>query len=93
MKFQAFGDILSDLIHRLGIEQEVLENQAIVMWPDIAGPKIAQQTEAQRIKDGILFVKVKNDAWRNELLFYKKDLINHLNDKFAKNIVVDIMWV
>ncbi len=93
MKFQSFGDIMKNLIKNLGIEDQILENQAIARWPEVAGLKIAQQTEVQRIKDGILFIKVKNDVWRNELLFYKRDLILKMNEKLGKSIVADIIWV
>jgi len=93
MQFQLLNDVLNDLIKNLGIEKQITENKAIIYWPIIAGPKIAKNTSAERIKDGILFIKVKSDVWRNELLFYKKDLIEKLNTKLGKRIVLDIILV
>ena len=92
-QFKSLNDILKNLIKNLGIEREILENQAIVHWPMIVGPKIAENTSAELIKDGILFVKVKSDVWRNELLFYKKDLIERLNQKLGKKVVFDLKLV
>ena len=59
----------------------------------IVGPRIAKNTSAERVKDGILFVKVKSDVWRNELLFYKMELIKKLNLKLGKKVVLDIILV
>ena len=93
MKYQSFGDILNNLIRNLGIEREILEHQAINFWPKVVGSKIAENTEAERVRDGILFVKVKSDVWRNELLFYKIDLLKKLNLKLGKQIISDIILV
>lgn len=91
MKFQSLNDVLNNLIKNLGIEYEVLENEALIHWKQIVGPKVAQNASAERIKDGRLFVNVKSDVWKNELLFYKKDIIKRLNEKIGKNVVVDII--
>lgn len=93
MQFQLLNDILKNLIKNLGIERQLLENQAILFWPTIVGPRIAKNTSAERVNDGILFVKVKSDVWRNELLFYKMELIEKLNLKLGKKVVLDIILV
>jgi len=93
MQYQVLNDILKNLIKNLGIERQILENQAIFYWPIIAGPQIAKISSAEKIKDGILFIRVNSDVWRNELLFYKKDFIQKLNKKLGKTIIFDIILV
>ena len=93
MKYQSFGNILNNLIRTLGIEREVLEYQAINVWPKVVGTKIAENTNAERVRDGILFVKVKSDVWRNELIFYKQNLVKKLNSELGKQIISDIILV
>lgn len=83
---QALGQLLKDL----GIENEVLLNQAVHLWPEIVGKRIAKISHAEKIDGNILFVKVQNDSWRNELVFLKKDIIERLNKRIGKKLVEDI---
>ncbi|MBD3288894.1 DUF721 domain-containing protein [candidate division KSB1 bacterium] len=91
MKFQSLDDVLKNLVKNLGIEAQLLENEALVHWSTVVGPKVAKNTKAEKIKNGRLFVKAKNDVWKNELMFYKADIINKLNIKIGKPIVQDII--
>ena len=91
MKYQSLGDVLNKLVENLGIENQLLENKAIVEWPNIVGPKISKNSKAERIKDGILFVKTSNNVWKNELTFYKMDLIKKINSELGKRVVFDII--
>jgi len=81
---------LKKLIIDLGIENKVLYYQAINFWPEVVGKRIAKISKAERIERNILFVKVLNDAWRNELIYLKKEIVERLNKKIGKKIVEDI---
>ena len=83
---QALGELIKDL----GIESEVMHNQAIQLWPEVVGKRIAAVSHAEKIDGNILFVKVHNDSWRNELVFLKKDIIDRLNKRIGKKVVNDI---
>ncbi len=91
MKFQSMDDVLKNLVKNLGIEAQLLENEALVYWSTVVGPRVAKNTKAEKIKNGRLFVKVKNDVWKNELMFYKIDIISKLNSKIGKTVVQDII--
>jgi len=92
MKYQTLGNVLNNLIKDLGIEEKIDENKAIAIWPEIVGTNVSCNSEVEIVKDGILFVKVKSDVWRNELIFLKLDLIKKLNEKIGKKIIVDIRF-
>lgn len=85
---QALGELIKDL----GIEGEIRHNQAIQLWPEVVGKRIANISHAERIDRNILFVKVNNDSWRNELIFLKKEIIERLNKRIGKNTVKDIRF-
>jgi len=69
------GKILQNVINDLGIDQPIKRYEALNRWSDIVGKRIAEVTEPEKIKNGKIFVKVKTDSWRNELVFHKKDII------------------
>ena len=89
---KSLEDALKHLLQNLGIENKVLENQVINLWPLVVGKKIASVSDAEKIEHNILFVKIRNDSWRNELVYYKNDLIKRLNAKIGKKIVSDIRF-
>ena len=61
-------------------------------WAEIVGERIAQISEADRIENGVLIVKVSSPVWRNELVFMKSSLINSVNEALAKTVVKDIKF-
>jgi len=52
-----------------------------------------EATDAESIRDGKLFVRVKNAAWRNELLYLKKEIIDKINGEMKQKIVKDIIFI
>ena len=84
---------LNKLIKNLGIEDKVLDSRIINIWPIVVGKKIADVSKAEKITNRILYVKVKNSSWRNELIYYKKDIITKINKNIGKNVIDDIRLV
>lgn len=84
---------LKNLLKNLGIEQTVLENQVVQYYPIVVGKRIAEVSQAEKIENGILFIKVINSTWRNELYYYKKDIIQKLNKKIGETIVKEIKFI
>ncbi len=84
------GQALKKLLRDLEIENQVYQFQAINFWPQIVGDKIARVTKAEKVEHQILFVKVSNDSWRNELFYLKREIIEKLNAKIGQKIIKDI---
>lgn len=90
-QFKEISEVINNIIKSLGIETKLQETNAVIYWPEIVGPDIAKNTKAQQVKDGKLFVKVKNDVWRNELSFLKGRFIEKLNSKIGNQVISDII--
>ena len=90
---EQIGNILHQFFYELGIDKPILKFQALDMWSKVVGEKISEVTEPRRITDGKIFVKVKNDTWRNELVYYKKNIIEKLNNELGSRIVKDIILI
>ena len=86
------GDLIPALLEKLGLAQGLHDRQVVERWPEVVGPKIAEVTVAERIKDGKLWVSVSHPAWRNELTFMKRELIDRLNAAMGEEIVKDIIF-
>jgi len=86
------ASFLDKLLKDLGIEIKVKETQALIYWPEVVGERISQVTEPKGVKEGKLFIKVKGDSWRNELVYYKRDIIFKINEKIGKRVIEDIIF-
>ncbi|MFQ6114260.1 MAG: DciA family protein [bacterium] len=85
--------IISNLLLSLGIDTKVKQHEAVVRWAKIVGPKISKVTEAKKVIDGVLFVEVKSNAWRSELIFLKRDIITKIDETIGATIIKDIRFI
>jgi len=90
---ESLADILYPALTKHGMLWELKELQAILLWGKVVGTKIAKKTKPQRIENGVLFVKVKGAAWRQELVFHKQELIKKLNKELGEQVVKDLTLV
>jgi predicted nucleic acid-binding Zn ribbon protein len=86
------GDILQSMLKETGLEKKVREYAALAEWDKIVGATIAEQTTPQDIKGGVLFIQVKNAAWRSQLAFFKDDIIQKVNAHAGRKIVRSIFF-
>lgn len=84
---------LSNLLKKIGIDTRVKQYQVMVSWPEIVGERISKISSAEKVTNGILFVKVKTSAWRNELIFLKKEILTKIDKKVGYGIIKDIRFI
>ncbi len=86
-----FENVLSALYHDLNFDAAE-EFEIIKMWSQVVGSHIVRISEVEKVVNGVLYVKVKNSAWRNELSFKKQSIIAQLNSKLQRNLVKGIVF-
>jgi predicted nucleic acid-binding Zn ribbon protein len=87
------GNILKKTIHDLGIEKPIQQYEALQIWPKIVGEKIASVTEPRHISNDKLFIRVKNAAWRNELVFHRYEIIQKMNQQLGRCVIKEIVLI
>ena len=88
----SLGDSIQTLMQNLGLKSRVDQYRVIDSWDEIVGEAIAKVATADRVKDHVLFVKVKGMTWRTELVFQKQEILRLISEKVGKNVVVDIRF-
>lgn len=88
----SFSSSVSRTLESLGLTKKLRQYEVLDRWPSIVGERIAAAAQAVRVDDGKLFVHVKSAAWRNELVFLKKDLVRKINATMGQDIIVDIIF-
>ena len=89
----SLGQTLHRLLRSWGVDGKVRENQALALWDQVVGPRIAENTEALGVEDGKLFIRVLSSSWKTELIFVKSEMIQRLNRAVGRKAIKDIVFV
>lgn len=91
MAAESIQSVLARFLKESGLEEPVRRYRTLQDWPEIVGESIAAVTRPERISNGKLFIRVENDAWRNELIFYKKEILEKVNSQLDSAISAIIL--
>jgi predicted nucleic acid-binding Zn ribbon protein len=89
-RLNRLGDLLNAALEKMEVSGAAYEGQAVVLWPDIVGPQMAQATEAERVQAGTLIVITRSSAWSQELAFQKQVIIRKYRERLGRPVVVDL---
>jgi predicted nucleic acid-binding Zn ribbon protein len=82
--------VIDNVISNLGLKKRYSGWQIVSKWPEIVGERIAGAAKADRFEEGILFVKVKDASWRQELSMQTDHLMEEIHKspygKYVKQI-------
>jgi len=84
---QHIGEILRRVLANRGLEKGAKAGEVLAMWPEIAGKALSERTEAVALEEQILFLKVEDPAWRNELSLMSEQLTEKVNKYFGERRV------
>ena len=89
---QSLGDVLDDLIDRLGIQAQIDKASVIEAWAVVAGPQINGVTKAAWVKGRTLYVKIRSAAWRQELHMQRQRWCRRLNEHLEEELVEEVIF-
>ena len=61
------GNVLSDLLSRYHLEDEVFRQNLFLNWSEVIGKDLAKICEPVDLKNGILVLKAKNKLWQTRI--------------------------
>jgi predicted nucleic acid-binding Zn ribbon protein len=91
-KLQRIDDILHKTLKKHHIPLKMEDRRLRNVWLQAVGPRIAAQTYPESIKKAVLFVKVANAAWMQQLHFMKQDILEKFNHLHQKDPVNNIFF-
>lgn len=87
------GDALANLLAETSLGARLARVEILAHWAPAVGPQIAAVTEARSIADnGTLTVRVKTNAWLQELSLMERSLIAKVNKDAGRDVVRKIRW-
>ncbi len=90
---EQIGNIIKRCFGELGINKPILNHRAMSLWPLVAGERLSKVTQPQYIENGKIFIKVNDSIWRNEIVFYKREIIKKMNKALGYKLLTDIIFI
>lgn len=84
------GELVREQVEKLGLGKKIKERQALLVYKEVVGEKIAAVSEATDIQGGKLFVKVNSPAWKEELMFTRHQIAEKINRKLEADVVKQV---
>ncbi len=82
--------MIDTLFRRIGIYDDIQKERVLLIYHEIVGKKFSEFSHAERFEDGILWVKIDHPVWKQELLFFKKMIVEKYKLRLNSNMVKDI---
>jgi len=81
------SNIVNNVLDEKGWRGKVLEQMAVELWKEVAGPLVAANTLAERFTGGTLYIRARSPQWSHEVHFLESRLVARLNGRLRKPIV------
>src|SRR5687767_9070956 len=85
----SLGDALSAALKQLEGNTGV-EARAVMLWPELVGPELADRTEVREFRGGVLLIAVGSSVWSQELGYQKRELLRRYKQRLGPDVVKDI---
>ena len=84
---------INNLLKAAGLDAGVAQNKALLVWDDVVGVKVSENTTPEKVEAGTLYIKASNSTWRQELVFKKDDILKKLNKKLGEKTIKEIKFI
>ncbi len=80
-KARLSAEIVAKILRQKGLSNGIRRGQALALWPEIAGPALSELTEADRLEDGVLFVRVVDAVVAHQLTYLREEFLRRYQEK------------
>jgi hypothetical protein len=84
--------LLAKVFQRKGMKRAIRRAEVVLMWPQIAGPDLAQFTKGRSLKDGILYVDVPDSETAMHLSLQRERFLEAYRNRFNVHEIRDLRF-
>lgn len=87
------GETIGKVMAQFGLKDRLREDEVLRAWREIVGEFVANHSTPQRLKDGILTVRVLQPTVHYELdRVWKRDILDKLKRRFGSSTVKEVRF-
>jgi predicted nucleic acid-binding Zn ribbon protein len=85
---KAAGDILPQVLTKLGLDQRRAETEILNVWNRLLDPNIVAHAQPTGLNKGTLFVTVDSSVWLAEIVRYRRrEILERLQHSFGRDLI------
>ena len=93
VRARSAGDLMPNLLTRLGIDRRRSEAEVLKVWNNLIDPTLAAHAQPTGLNKGTLFVTVDSSTWLSEIVRYRrKEILNRLQHSFGTELIARISF-
>ena len=92
-RVQSVGALLGKTMAALGLGDRVREGEVLAAWKSIVGDFIASHSRPDRLRDGVLYVRVLQPTVRFELERLRPQMVTKLKERFGVRTVREVRFL
>lgn len=82
---------IKEIFNDNGKEELVIKSEIIAAINEVFGENLSKKIKVRYFKDGKLFIEAENSIWAYELSINKEKIIEKLNEKLSKPVIIEII--
>jgi predicted nucleic acid-binding Zn ribbon protein len=75
------AEIVAKILCQKGLSAGVQRGRVLALWPEVAGPALSEFSEAERLEDGVLFVRVPDVVVAHQLTYLREEFVRRYQEK------------
>lgn len=83
---------IAEILSALPVNSRVKEYGLWKAWDRLVGPQVSKHCQPERLKDGILFLRVSSSVWMQQLQFMKSMILEMVNGCMGENAVRELRF-
>lgn len=85
--------VCKELIERIPCPGRLKEGLALYYWPRVAGKELEAKAKAERVNNGILWVKCPDPAFSYNLNFFKREILKKYHKILGAGVIHSVRIV
>lgn len=86
----SFGDVLNREIRARGWQKDIAGGWVNSHWDELVGPKIAEHTKVEMLKDKKLFITCDSTAWATNLRMMQRQILQRIAEQVGPDIIAEL---
>ncbi|RIH88593.1 hypothetical protein Mlute_00554 [Meiothermus luteus] len=75
------AEIIRKILEQSPLQAGLQRGRALLLWPQVVGPILSEMSQAERLEDGVLFVRVPDSVVAHQLAYLREEFLRRYQER------------